>query len=149
MGFGNYILFLCALSWFIAQLSKGILQLILEHQFSLKRCLASGGMPSSHSAFVTCCSVTMGYIYGFGSGIFALSAVVAIVVMYDACNVRRQSGEQAKAINLILENWNRLTPELLDLQVKVLLGHTPLQVIVGALLGLTVAVIAQLVGSAL
>lgn len=144
MGFGNHILFLCGLSWFLAQFSKGILQLITEGEFSLKRCLASGGMPSSHSSFVTCCAVTMGFIYGFDSGIFALSAVMAIVVMYDACNVRRQSGEQAKAINLILKSWDQMTPELLNLQVKVLLGHTPLQVVVGALLGLTVAIVGHL-----
>jgi acid phosphatase family membrane protein YuiD len=72
---------------------------------------------------------------------FAVAAVMAIVVMYDACNVRRQSGEQAKAINLILQNWDNMTPELLGLQVKVLLGHTPLQVFFGALLGLLVSVI--------
>lgn len=141
---GNHIIWLCVLSWFLAQVTKGILQLIMEGEFTLQRCLASGGMPSSHSAFVTCCAVTMGFTYGFDSGIFALSVVVAIVVMYDACNVRRQSGEQAKAINLILQNWDQLTPELLNVQVKVLLGHTPLQVIVGSLLGLTVGISAYL-----
>lgn len=146
MGHGNVILYLCALSWFLAQIAKGILQLILEGEITLKRCLASGGMPSSHSSFVTCCAATMGFTYGFESGIFALSTVLAIVVMYDACNVRRQSGEQAKAINLILQNWQEITPELLNLQVKVLLGHTPLQVGVGSLLGLAVAVCAKLMG---
>lgn len=143
MVFGNHIIILCALSWFLAQVMKGILQLITEGKFTLKRCLASGGMPSSHSALVTCCAVTMGFTYGFESGIFALSAVLATVVMYDACNVRRQSGEQAKVINLILQNWDQMTPELLNLKVKVLLGHTPLQVFAGAMLGLLVGVVAQ------
>lgn len=135
---GGQILLLSCLSWFLAQLTKGLLQLITEGTFSLRRCLASGGMPSSHSALVTCCAVTTGHQYGFGSGLFAISAVMATVVMYDACNVRRQSGEQAKAINLILRNWQDITPELLNLQVKELLGHTPLQVLFGALLGLAV-----------
>lgn len=140
MKYGNQILMLCVLSWFLAQLLKGLLQLVTEGEFTLKRCLASGGMPSSHSAFVTCCAMSTGFLYGFDSGLFSIAAVLAIVVMYDACNVRRQSGEQAKAINLILENWEHMTPELLNLQVKVLLGHTPLQVFFGALLGVCVSV---------
>lgn len=141
---GNQILLLSCLSWFLAQCTKGILQKITEGVFSLQRCLASGGMPSSHSALVTCCAATTGELYGFDSGMFAIAAIVAIVVMYDACNVRRQSGEQAKAINLILKDWRQsgeITPELLNLQVKVLLGHTPLQVVCGAILGLCVSII--------
>lgn len=139
--FGNQILFFSVLSWLVAQMTKGIIQLVTEGRVTLRRCLASGGMPSSHSAMVTCCAATTGILYGFGSSMFAIACVMAIVVMYDACNVRRQSGEQAKAINLILENWNNMTPELQALRLKVLLGHTPLQVILGALIGLLIAVI--------
>jgi acid phosphatase family membrane protein YuiD len=139
--FGNVILLLSGISWALAQLAKGLIQLITEGRITMAKVLSSGGMPSSHSAFVTCCAVTVGSLYGFDSGMFAVAAVMAIVVMYDACNVRRQSGEQAKAINLILQNWDNMTPELLGLQVKVLLGHTPLQVFFGALLGLLVSVI--------
>lgn len=135
---GNQILLFSCLSWFFAQLAKGIIQRVTEGAFSLKRCLASGGMPSSHSALVTCCATTTGMLYGFDSSMFAIAAVLAIVVMYDACNVRRQSGEQAKMINYILQNWAEMTPEMLGMQVKVLLGHTPLQVVMGALLGLLV-----------
>lgn len=138
--FGNQILLFSCLSWFFAQLTKGIIQRITEGEFTLQRCLASGGMPSSHSALVTCCAVTTGMLYGFDSSMFAIAAILAIVVMYDACNVRRQSGEQAKVINLILQH-GPMTPELLDKQVKVLLGHTPLQVFFGFLLGLAVGVI--------
>lgn len=137
---GNQILLFSCLSWFFAQLAKGIIQRVTEGVFSLKRCLASGGMPSSHSALVTCCATTTGMLYGFDSSMFAIAAVLAIVVMYDACNVRRQSGEQAKMINYILQNWAEMTPEILGMQVKVLLGHTPLQVVMGALLGLLVGV---------
>lgn len=139
--FGNLILFLSVFSWFVAQVTKGILQKITEGQFTLKRCLASGGMPSSHSALVTCCAITTGILYNFSSCMFAIACIVAIVVMYDACNVRRQSGEQAKAINMILQRWNRMSPEMQNYQVKVLLGHTPLQVVFGALIGAGIAVI--------
>lgn len=141
MKYGNIIVLLSALSWALAQLCKGLIQLITEGRITLRQVLASGGMPSSHSALVTCCAMTVGFLYGFDSGMFAVAAVQAVVVMYDACNVRRQSGEQAKVINLILQNWEEMTPELLGLQVKVLLGHTPLQVFFGAMLGLSVSVI--------
>lgn len=140
MKYGNIIVLLSALSWALAQLAKGLIQLITEGRITLRQVLASGGMPSSHSALVTCCAMTVGFLYGFDSGMFAVAAVQAVVVMYDACNVRRQSGEQAKVINLILQNWEEMTPELLGLQVKVLLGHTPLQVFFGAMLGLSVSV---------
>ncbi|MCD8341575.1 MAG: divergent PAP2 family protein [Clostridiales bacterium] len=139
--FGNQILVFSVLSWFLAQVTKGIIQLITEGKFTLRRCLASGGMPSSHSAMVACCAATTGILYGFDSSMFAIACVLAIVVMYDACNVRRQSGEQAKVINLILQNWNNMTPELQALQLKVLLGHTPLQVVFGAVIGIVVAIL--------
>lgn len=139
--FGNLILFLSVFSWFLAQVAKGIIQKITEGKFTLQRCLASGGMPSSHSALVTCCACTTGILYKFSSCMFAIACILAIVVMYDACNVRRQSGEQAKAINMILQNWNHLSPEMQNHQVKVLLGHTPLQVLIGALIGLGVSIL--------
>ncbi|MCD8161592.1 MAG: divergent PAP2 family protein [Clostridiales bacterium] len=139
--FGNQILVCSVLSWFLAQVAKGVIQLVTEGKVTLRRVLTSGGMPSSHSAMVTCCAATTGILYGFDSSMFAIACVLAIVVMYDACNVRRQSGEQAKAINLILQNWNNMTPELQALQLKVLLGHTPLQVFFGALIGIAVALV--------
>ena len=140
--FGNQILLLSILSWAIAQFAKGVIQKITEGTFSLQRCFASGGMPSSHSALVTCCAVTTGILYGFDSSMFVIAAILAIVVMYDACNVRRQSGEQAKVLNMLLrQNWADMPPEMIGLQVKVLLGHTPLQVFCGAALGLAVSLI--------
>lgn len=137
--YGNLILFLSVLSWFVAQVTKGIIQKITEGKITLKRCLESGGMPSSHSALVTCCAISTGILYGFSSGMFAIACIMAVVVMYDACNVRRQSGEQAKAINLILQNWNTMSPAMQNLKVKVLLGHTPLQVFFGAIVGVVMA----------
>jgi acid phosphatase family membrane protein YuiD len=119
--FGNIILLLCFISWALAQLAKGLIQLITEGEITLAKVLSSGGMPSSHSAFVTCCAVTVGTLYGFDSGMFAIATVMAVVVMYDACNVRRQSGEQAKAINLT-SNLTALVVFALHGQVILTLG---------------------------
>ena len=95
-------------------------------------------MPSSHSAFVTSLSTAVGIELGFDSVIFALAAAFAVVVMYDASGVRRAAGRQAKVLNAILEDLNRreLHPE----RLRELLGHTPFEVLVGALLGVVVAV---------
>jgi hypothetical protein len=92
-------------------------------------------MPSSHAALVCACAVSIGRLEGFSSGLFALAAVVALVVMYDACNVRRAAGEQAKVLNYIVENWEEMSPAMMGEELKELLGHTPLQVLMGAVLG--------------
>jgi len=95
----------------------------------------AGGMPSSHSAFVTALAVTAARYCGLGSSEFALAAAFAIVVMYDAAGVRRAAGEQAKIINYMMDHWSETTPERFHKELKELLGHTPVEVIAGALLG--------------
>lgn len=138
---GNQILVLSALSWALAQMLKGIIQRIVDGSFSWEHFLASGGMPSSHSALVTCCAVTTGVLYGFDSGLFAIACLFAIVVMYDACHVRRSSGEQAKIVNEMLRSMQELRPNMSQQELKVVMGHTTLQVFFGALLGLGVALL--------
>ena len=138
---GNQILVLSGLSWALAQIIKGIIQRIVEGTFTLEQFLASGGMPSSHSALVTCCAATTGVLYGFDSGLFALACLFAIVVMYDACHVRRSSGEQAKVVNEMLRSLQELRPNMSQQELKVVMGHTTLQVFFGALLGLAVALL--------
>ncbi len=138
---GNQILVLSGLSWALAQVIKGIIQRIVEGTFTLEQFLASGGMPSSHSALVTCCAVTTGFLYGFDSGLFALACLFAIVVMYDACHVRRSSGEQAKVVNEMLRSLQEIRPNMSQQELKVVMGHTTLQVFFGALLGLAVALL--------
>ena len=134
------VLILSGLSWFFAQLVKGIIQRIVNGSFSLEQFLASGGMPSSHSALVTCCAISIGAYYGFDSGLFALALLFAIVVMYDACHVRKSSGEQALLLNDLLRYLSEHQGEQpTEQELKVVLGHTTLQVFFGALLGLTVA----------
>lgn len=94
-------------------------------------------MPSSHSAFVCACASATGNLYGW-SRPFALAAVLAIVVMYDAANVRKAAGEQAKILNYMMEHWMEMKPELFGKELKEFLGHTPVQVIAGAVLGIVI-----------
>ena len=100
--------------------------------------ISTGGMPSSHSALVTSLALSIGIRNGFGTPLFAICAVIAMVVMYDAAGVRRAAGKQAEAINFIFEKMID-QGYTLDEKLKVLLGHKPIEVIAGGLLGLIVA----------
>ena len=126
--------------WFFIQLFKLIYDLVTTKEFNFKRILGAGGMPSSHSAVVTSLATMIGINEGFNSTIFALSIVFAFVVMYDAAGVRRAAGKQAKILNEIVN-----TPGLSNLEVtgklQEALGHTPIQVIVGAIIGIMVGLI--------
>lgn len=136
---GNLILNLAILAWAAAQVLKLIVTLITERRWDWQHILSSGGMPSSHSAFVCAMASSIACLYGFSSPLFAIAAAVAAVVMYDAFNVRRETGEQAKILNYMMEHWAQLKPEeLFDRALKELIGHTPLQVFMGALLGIAI-----------
>ena len=128
------------LLWFTIQLFKVICDLITTKKFNFKRIMGAGGMPSSHSAVVTGLATLIGKDEGLDSPIFALSVLFAFVVMYDAAGVRRAAGKQAKLLNKIIE-----TPGLTGVQVQEklveVLGHTPVQVIVGAIIGIVVGLI--------
>ena len=138
--FTNKYLYIPVLLWFFIQLFKVIWDLVKEKKFDFKRILGAGGMPSSHSAVVCSLAVLIGKEYGFSSSIFALSLIFAFVVMYDACGVRRAAGKQAKSLNKIIS-----TPGLTGVQVQErlveVLGHTPVQVFVGALIGIIAGII--------
>lgn len=128
------------LLWASIQVIKFITDLIINKKINFKRLMGAGGMPSSHSAVVTSLSVLIGKEYGFNSGIFAMSLIFAFVVMYDAAGVRRAAGKQATILNKILD-----TPGLTSVQVQEklveVLGHTPVQVFVGAAIGILVGAI--------
>lgn len=128
------------LLWFFIQLFKVIYDLITTKKFNFKRILGAGGMPSSHSAVVVGLATLIGKGEGVDSPIFALSMVLAFVVMYDAAGVRRAAGKQAELLNKLIE-----TPGLSGMQVSEklveVLGHTPFQVLVGALIGFVVGII--------
>ncbi|MDO4618477.1 MAG: divergent PAP2 family protein [Clostridia bacterium] len=130
------------MAWFVAQVLKVILVLVTENKFDMERFIGSGGMPSSHSAFVTSLATEVGLTAGFTSELFAVAAVLAMVVMYDATGVRRAAGEQAKLLNNIIEKWGK--KEFPNVELKELLGHTPVQVFAGAMLGILVAVLRHL-----
>lgn len=136
----NKCIYVPLLVWICIQTFKVIYDLVTTKKFNFKRIMGAGGMPSSHSAVVTCLAILIGRTNGFDSTIFALSLIFAMVVMYDAAGVRRAAGKQARLLNKIVE-----TPGLTNVQVQErlveVLGHTPLQVIVGALIGITVGAI--------
>lgn len=135
---GNPVLALGALAWLLAQIIKVLLNAVQRKTWDLKILLSSGGMPSSHSAFVCAVAASIAQLYGLGGPLFAMAAALALVVMYDACNVRRAAGEQAKVLNYLLNHLDQISPELAGQALQELLGHTPLQVFMGALLGITV-----------
>lgn len=126
--------------WFCIQAFKVVYDLVKTKKFNFKRILGAGGMPSSHSAVVTSLAAMLGKDYGLDSGIFALSVIFAFVVMYDAAGIRRAAGKQAKLLNKIVE-----TPGLTGIQVTEklveVLGHSPTQVFVGAMIGILVGII--------
>jgi len=135
---GNLTLSLAVLAWAIAQVLKTVISFAQSRKWDAKLLLSGGGMPSSHSASVCACASSIGMLCGWREPVFALAVVVAIVVMYDAFNVRRAAGEQAKVLNIMMERWN--DPEVFNKDLKELLGHTPLQVLMGAILGIAVGI---------
>ena len=139
--FRNRAFAACLLSWFCAQALKVVFYRIIEKQWSFRRFWGLGGMPSSHSAVMCTLAVSAGIMRGFGSLEFCICLVLALVVMTDAAGVRRESGQHAKLLNKIIqelvEEGRGLTPQTL----KELVGHSPFEVLVGALLGVLVAFI--------
>ena len=139
---GNQVLVSAVMGWVVAQFLKTLIDFSLNKSFNAERLVGSGGMPSSHSA--TVCGMTTAAMlkYGVGSFEFAVSFVVSMVVMYDAIGVRRETGKQAKLLNSIL-NENplklKLNAEVLQEKLKEYVGHTPLQVMAGAILGILLA----------
>ena len=126
--------------WFCIQLFKLIWDIVVTHKFNFKRIMGDGGMPSSHSAVAVSLATMIGMANGFDSQIFAISAVFASVVMYDAAGVRRAAGKQAKLLNKLVETPGLTNIEVHERLVEVL-GHTPIQVFVGALIGVIVGII--------
>ncbi len=128
-----------------AQLLKVLLILVTERRLALGRLLETGGMPSSHTAAVTALATSLGLRLGWGSPQFALAAVFGSIVMYDATGIRRAAGMQAELINDLVQELAHLFDEGFQPQaLKTLLGHTYPQVLVGALVGITTALLIAL-----
>ena len=139
--FTNKLLMAPVCAWLIAQISKTIVHTLVNRHFLAERLIGGGGMPSSHSATVCALSTITCLTFGPASFEFAIASVFAIVTMYDAMNVRLETGRQGEALNDLISAFNRLTNEQVgpDKALKELIGHTPIQVLVGGLMGIGIA----------
>ena len=137
---GNQVLISAVAGWTVAQVLKTLIDFILNRSFNPERLFGSGGMPSSHSATVCALTTASGIHYGLGSFEFAVSFVLAMIVMYDAMNVRMETGKQAKLLNRVFfENILEFDGVVLQERFKEYVGHTPVQVVAGAILGIVIA----------
>lgn len=136
----NKYIYVPFLLWFFCQTFKLLFDLIINRKFNFKRLIGAGGMPSSHSAIVMSLTAMLGKYEGVDTAIFAVSLIFALVVMYDACGVRRAAGKQAQLLNKIIETPGLSGVEVSERLIEVL-GHTPIQVFVGAAIGIIVGMI--------
>ena len=139
--FNNNVLLCALISWVAAQVLKVPVYALVEKKINLKRILGSGGMPSSHTSFVVALCLMVGFTAGFDSVHFAVAFVLAAVVMYDAMGVRRETGTQAAVINQILRDVLIDGKPISDEALKELVGHTPLEVLAGTLIGVLTVVL--------
>lgn len=139
--FSNQIFIAAALGWLSAQIIKTLLYLVINRKFVAERLVGSGGMPSSHSSTVCSLATATYFEYGSGSFEFAIAAFLAIIVMYDAMGVRREAGIHANLLNDMLKTFEDMGRNEISAhdKLKEFVGHTPLQVLMGALLGMLVA----------
>lgn len=135
----NRLLINALAAWIVAQVVKTIIYAIINKRLDWERLFGDGGMPSGHSATVTSLAVTAALCYGFDSAVFAICAILAIIVMHDAMGVRLEAGKHARAINELMQMLE--STEDPGEKLKELLGHTPLQVISGVVLGAVVAIL--------
>jgi hypothetical protein len=138
----NKILMTTLSAWVIAQTVKVSIGVIRQRKFDFRWFVGTGGMPSSHAAGASCLATAVGLEYGFNSAYFALATAFALVVMFDAQGVRRASGRQARILNKITEDiyWQGRIDEG---RLRELIGHTPVEVIVGFLLGVLIAIVSR------
>ncbi len=139
--FANRVLWAAIMGWFVAQLLKVLLTFIVYKRWDFSRMFGSGGMPSSHSSFICALATATGLSRGFQSVEFAIAVALALIVMYDAAGVRRSAGKQAAAINRIIQDMMRRGSKLTQVHLKELIGHTPFEVIMGALLGILIGIL--------
>jgi len=131
---GNQVLVSAVVGWTVAQVLKTLIDFALNKSFNAERLVGSGGMPSSHSATVCGLTTAAGLKYGAGSFEFAISFILSMVVMYDAVGVRLLN-------SILLENPLKLSGEVLQQKLKEYVGHTPIQVFAGAVLGIILALV--------
>ncbi|KKD36150.1 divergent PAP2 family protein [Limnoraphis robusta] len=140
----NQVLMVSLFACLFAQMAKLTIELIRHGKINFRALVTTGGMPSSHSAFVSALATGVGQTIGWESPEFAISVVFAFIVMYDATGVRQAAGQQARILNQIIDELFQEHPQFNEDRLKELLGHTPFQVIVGLALGVVISWIAKL-----
>ena len=143
--FHNHVLLAGLIGWFAAQALKIPIHYFFEKEWDFSRFHGSGGMPSSHTSMVVAASIMLGALHGFDSPLFAVALVFSSVVMYDATGVRRETGRQAQIINQILQDVLINGRPISTVELKELVGHKPIEVAAGALLGIAIAVVYLLI----
>ncbi len=128
-------LYIAVLCGFLVQALKFVTSSFREKRFNFRRLVETGGMPSSHSAGVAALSTAVGLRAGFGSVLFAVTVYFSLIVMYDAAGLRRAAGRQATLLNRLIDSHYRHDKHLVEMKLLELLGHTPLEVLAGAVVG--------------
>ncbi len=140
----NHVLWTTIAAWALAQLVKPPLEYFHTRRWSWGLWFSSGGMPSSHSALVCSAMLAVGLFHGFDTPVFALAVAITMVVVYDAAGVRREAGRHAERINILIEELFSGQP-ISEKQLKEVIGHTPVEVIAGVLLGFATALVSFLI----
>lgn len=135
----NGVLLVAIIACLIAQAAKLVVELVKNHKIDMRVLVTTGGMPSAHSALVTALASGIGQTVGWASTEFAIATIFAIIVMYDAAGVRQAAGKQARILNQMIDELFQEDHEFNQDRLKELLGHTPFQVIVGSVLGITIS----------
>src|ERR671932_2320601 len=138
----NHVLVGALIAYLAAQIMKLPIELVKNRKFNLRYLVTTGGMPSAHSSFVGALAAGVGQTMGWESPEFAIAAIFAIIVMYDAAGVRQAAGKQARILNQIIDEVFTEGKEFNEDRLKELLGHTPFQVIVGLALGIAISCLA-------
>ncbi|MBN2257707.1 MAG: divergent PAP2 family protein [Anaerolineaceae bacterium] len=141
---GNSVLITALVAWTLAQILKLPAGYIRAHQWQWSLIFSAGGMPSSHSALISATTLAIGLFHGFGSPLFALALAIGMIVVYDAAGIRHQAGKHAQKINLMIDALFQGHP-VSDTALKEVLGHTPLEALMGVVLGSIVAVVVWVV----
>lgn len=140
--FSNYLLILPLLAWGAAQVLKTIIAFFMQGSFKAERLVGAGGWPSAHSALVCALFIGTAKKCGVDSPLFAITFILAAIVMYDAIGVRRETGEQSKVLNMIIDDMEEEGQTIeYDKRLKEMIGHTPFQVLSGALLGILISML--------
>jgi len=140
----NYVLITAVIAWGVAQLLKLPTAYLKTHKWHWSLFFSAGGMPSSHSALISSTTLAIGFFQGFGTPLFALALAIGMIVVYDAAGIRQQAGKHAQKINMMIEALFQGHP-ISETTLKEVLGHTPIEAVMGVLLGSIVAIFMWLV----